>query len=219
MAEIARIQNLERSAERPPRLTPEQFELQDSFRMALVHYAPVYKAAQMFLLQSLGDGRLRSDLLRPDDGELETIPPPRWWTKAGRTAINIGLWPSNRGPRPQKGYVLVRDIDLEALLASQGSPRNVVPSPDHALAEAAQPTAIRQPPAPRPSYSPEALSAWFVLRVRIWPKEAPAPIETQDLEAARAYFDGEIARDEFRDIRRAKTPEDWRRSGPRGSRK
>jgi hypothetical protein len=254
MAEIARIQNLKQTAEMPPLpprlagdrvlesssndqsapgplLTPEQLELRDNFRAALVHYAPIYKEAQIFLHQSLGDGILPSNLLRPGDGELETIPPPRWWTKAGHDAINVGLW----GPSRQKGYVLVREVDLEALLRpsdrSSSAPAddgilspasdssvpggNTVASPDHAPAEAACPMTNGQSSERRPSYSPNALRAWFTLRVASWPQNAPPPIEDNDFKAAQLAFEDHIPRDRFREIRREKTPENWRKSGPR----
>jgi hypothetical protein len=250
LAEIARIQDLKRRAEKStppspsfdwrrrssngqlhrkyqqrarampiPQLTPEQLQIQEKMRAAEARYAPIYKAAQTLLHQSFGDGRLQSYFQRSSDGELDAIPAPRWWTKAGYDAFTNGLWLSRPEPSRASGYVLVRETDLEALLASQGSPRNVVPPPDHASAEAAQPTEIRQPPAQRPPYSPEALSAWFVLRVRIWAKGVPFPTEADDRKAAGLEFEGKISRDEFRDIRRAKTPKDWRKSGPRGPRK
>jgi hypothetical protein len=70
----------------------------------------------------------------------------------------------------------------------------------------------------RPSYSPDACRGWFVLRTRTWPEQAPYPSEEEDLEAAQNYFEGRIPRDEFREIRRRSTPDNWRKPGPRGPR-
>jgi hypothetical protein len=70
-------------------------------------------------------------------------------------------------------------------------------------------------PERRPVFSPEALSAWFLLRVQRWPKDAPFPNEEADLAAARNHFEGNIPRDPFREIRRKKVPENWRKSGQR----
>lgn len=70
----------------------------------------------------------------------------------------------------------------------------------------------------RPVYSDEALNGWFLLRVRGWPKDAPPPNADACLAAARQHFEGAIPRDPFRRIRRMKTPESWRKTGPRGPR-
>ena len=72
---------------------------------------------------------------------------------------------------------------------------------------------------PRPAYSAEALSAWFFLRVKIWPKHDVPPTEAQDAAAAAAYFEGKIPRDKFREIRRAKVPENWLKPGPPSGRR
>jgi hypothetical protein len=221
-----------------PQLTPEQLKLQEDVRVAETRYAPVENAAEAFLRQSFGDEKLQTFFLRSSNGELERIPAPRWWTSAGVDAFPTGLWIGD-GPSRASGPVLVPEADLRALLLSEngggptpgdsvnlsetsvGSVRddNVVPPLDHAPAEAADPTKPERPPALRPSYSPDSLGAWFLLRVGTWPKEEPPPTEPQDLEAARVFFDGKIPRDEFRGIRREKTPETWRKSGPRGPRK
>lgn len=82
-----------------------------------------------------------------------------------------------------------------------------------------------QPRAPRPAYSPEALAAWFVLRVGTWSRDVRPPTEVQCLKAAGDFFEDSmprggqtrktrIPRDEFRKIRRAKTPDNWRKRGP-----
>jgi len=130
----------------------------------------------------------------------------------------------------------VREADLEALLVPHGgsasasaqsiissqaayglnSEGNTVASPDLALIEAARPSG--PPSARRPSYSPSALRAWFGLRVVNWPKDAPFPTEAKDLAAAGNEFEGQIPRDEFRRIRREKTPGNWRKPGPRRAR-
>jgi hypothetical protein len=51
--------------------------------------------------------------------------------------------------------------------------------------------------------------------VSAWPKDAPFPTEAEDLAAAQNYFEGNIPRGKFREIRRDKTPADWQKPGPR----
>ena len=68
---------------------------------------------------------------------------------------------------------------------------------------------------PKKPYSPNALGGWFVLRVSTWPKDAPLPSEPECHAAARSYFDRVPGRDKFRVIRTAKTPESWRKRGPK----
>jgi hypothetical protein len=65
------------------------------------------------------------------------------------------------------------------------------------------------------AYSPEALAAWFLLRVKTWPKGEPPPSEADCIAAAQAYFADAPGRDPIREIRRQKTPESWRKRGPK----
>lgn len=92
----------------------------------------------------------------------------------------------------------------------------------HRDADAPEPTSrapastVAQPPPAE--YSKPALGAWFVLRVKTWPRDLPPPKEGADHAAAKHFFGREISRDEFREIRQQKTPPEWRKRGPRGSR-
>jgi hypothetical protein len=210
-----------------PQLAPKQRELQKSLRAAEAHYATICKAAELFLHRSFGDGRLQSFCLQSSDGELDSIPAPRWWTRAGDEAFTSGVWVSNPGGRISNiGHVVVREADLEALLVPQsgisppsaqsGPEGNTAASPENASTEVARPN--DPPPARRPSYSPVALGAWFILREHNWPKDAPFPTEAEDLTAAGIEFEGEIPRDKFREIRRANTTANWRKPGPRRAR-
>jgi hypothetical protein len=81
------------------------------------------------------------------------------------------------------------------------------------------------PPEPGPpsggtkqAYSPDALAAFFMLRVKTWPKDAPPPTENECIAAVRDYFADPPGRDVIREIRRQKTPESWRKRGPRSRR-
>lgn len=65
------------------------------------------------------------------------------------------------------------------------------------------------------AYSPEALAAWFLLRVRTWPKGKPPPTEAECIAAAQNYFADAPGRDLIRPIRQKKTPDDWRKRGPK----
>lgn len=72
--------------------------------------------------------------------------------------------------------------------------------------------------ATRAAYSTAALGAWFKLRVGTWPVDKPFPAEKDDLAAAGEHFGKLGTREEFREIRTLKTPESWRKPGPRRSR-
>ena len=82
-----------------------------------------------------------------------------------------------------------------------------IPSPAAVPAETAPPTQHR--------YNLAALSAWYLLRVKTWPRDQRGPTEEQDWEDARAAFVDHVPRREIRAIRREKAPENWRKSGPR----
>lgn len=65
------------------------------------------------------------------------------------------------------------------------------------------------------AYSREALAAWFFLRVKTWPKGERTPSEPECIAAAESYFADAPGRDVIREIRQEKTPESWRKRGPR----
>lgn len=65
------------------------------------------------------------------------------------------------------------------------------------------------------AYSAGALAAWFLLRVRTWPKGEPPPSEPDCIAAAQSYFADAPGRDAIREIRQEKTPENWRKRGPK----
>jgi hypothetical protein len=71
--------------------------------------------------------------------------------------------------------------------------------------------------APTAEYSKKTLGGWFLLRVGAWSRDHPPPNEEADYVAAKEYF-GKIPRDEFREIRKEKTPPEWWKRGPRGPR-
>lgn len=100
-----------------------------------------------------------------------------------------------------------------AAAAAAAEPAPAAPSPP-------EPVVTAEGPPPRTDaaqavYTPEALRAWFLLRVKTWPKGQPPPREADCIAAAKAYFADAPGRDEFREIRRQKTPEDWRKRGPK----
>ncbi len=70
-------------------------------------------------------------------------------------------------------------------------------------------------PARRPQYSRPLLGGWYLARVHGWPKDAAPPTEAQDLADAREAFEGDIPRSVIREIRKAKAPQKWLKSGPR----
>lgn len=83
-------------------------------------------------------------------------------------------------------------------------------------AQAAVPAPSHSPAVPPiPEFSAQALGGWFILRVRTWPANTPFPSEATDHAAANAYFGRKVAREVFRRVRNQKTPENWRKPGPR----
>lgn len=72
-----------------------------------------------------------------------------------------------------------------------------------------------QEPARRPQFSEQALAAWYLLRVRCWPGDAPPPTADADLRAAREHFEGDIPRSAIRKIRKEKAEPEWLKPGPR----
>ena len=106
------------------------------------------------------------------------------------------------------------DFDLiEVRIESQQWPGLQAPTP--------QTGAPRPPGAPdqRPQYTLKACRAWLLLRVGIWPPDAPASTEDRCLADARSYFAGDVPRDAFRKVRREVVPASWKKPGPRVSRK
>lgn len=85
------------------------------------------------------------------------------------------------------------------------------------------PLAAREPKgSPKRAYSRLALIAWFVHRTATWETENPGkppPNRPEDLAAAEAYFGRRLPPDEFRQVRQEKTPDAWRKRGPRGPRR
>ncbi len=71
---------------------------------------------------------------------------------------------------------------------------------------------------PGQAYSRAALGAWFMLRVNTWPKDREAPTEPECIKEARSYFADLPGRDVIRLIRQQKTPDSWRKRGPRRQR-
>ena len=70
-------------------------------------------------------------------------------------------------------------------------------------------------PPRRPQYSPKRVAGWYLGRIDGWPKDAAPPTEAQDLADAKQAFEGDVPRRVIREIRKAKAPENWRKSGPR----
>jgi hypothetical protein len=76
------------------------------------------------------------------------------------------------------------------------------------------------PPAPPPpTYSVEALRAWYRLRAATWPPGDIPPTERDDIDAARAHFRRDVSREVVRRCRETLAPASWRRPGPRRRRK
>lgn len=143
------------------------------------------------------------------------------WGRAGspiapHRRIPADAWVSLRLAHVTEGRALGAGVDLFGLhvaaAVALAEPTLAAPSPPEPVM-----TAERRPPRTDAgqAYSPEALAAWFLLRVRTWPKGEPPPSEADCIAAAKAYFADAPGRDAIREIRQEKTPESWRKRGPR----
>jgi hypothetical protein len=65
----------------------------------------------------------------------------------------------------------------------------------------------------KPSYSDQEMQDWFRERVSNWGNNKP-PSEASDWKEFRMRFPG-VKREPFRELRRANTPPEWRKQGPR----
>lgn len=118
---------------------------------------------------------------------------------AGLTFHSVSVWPSAEWRQPPPAFDAVR-VSGDSLAPG----RNTITDD-----EAADPNA---------SYSPEALAAWYLLRVHTWPSNQPGPTEAGDHAAALKHFGSIVTRGEIRRIRRDKARPEWRKPGPRGRR-
>jgi hypothetical protein len=72
-----------------------------------------------------------------------------------------------------------------------------------------------EPGDPRPKPTDVVVRRWMRERVANWPGDKPAPNEDGDFAAATAHFAPGLSRDEFRLVRNAETPAEWRKQGRR----
>jgi hypothetical protein len=153
------------------------------------------------------------DLLAPVIDPRERIPAD---VCAGPvTVTDLGVVPITRfdtAPRvsePIWSSILFPSADVRRLWPASATSfqPGSISSPAAVPAKTAPPTQHR--------YNLAALSAWYVLRIKTWPRDQRGPTEEQDWEEARAAFNDHVPRGAIREIRREKAPENWRKSGPR----
>lgn len=72
-----------------------------------------------------------------------------------------------------------------------------------------------QPAYQKPNPSNPAVRRWMRDRVASWPDDKIAPPEDVDLCAAQNHFAPGLTRDDFRLVREAETPSEWRKQGRR----
>lgn len=109
-----------------------------------------------------------------------------------KTAIEMAPSPETKGYRTRVRF-MVEEESLDQFL------RDYSTSPDRA---------------PK-LYSIGALEAWYEERVKNWPEDKPSPSEVDDLRDAKEHFGGNVTREAVRVTRRAKAPDDWKRSLPK----
>lgn len=153
-------------------------------------------------------------------GELEPVTEPRERIPADVcagpvTITEMGIVPSTevdgrrRTSQPLwSGLLILSDDILRMWPASTTAFQpGSIPSAAAVPAETAPPTQHR--------YNLVALSGWYLLRVKTWPRDQRGPTEEQDWNDARAAFIDDVPRSEIRKIRKKHAPENWRKSGPR----
>jgi hypothetical protein len=69
------------------------------------------------------------------------------------------------------------------------------------------------PNKPRPMNP--AVRQWMRDRVASWPDDKSTPSEGDDWDAVQQHFAPGLSREEFRNVRSAETPPEWRKQGPR----
>jgi hypothetical protein len=143
------------------------------------------------------------------------------WGRAGspiapQRRIPADAWASLRLAHVAEGRAHGAGVELFGLHVAAAvapvEPAPVVPSPPEPVMSAESPPARASP---KQAYSPEAMGAWFYLRVQTWPKGEPPPSEADCIAAAQSYFDDAPGRDAIRPIRQTKTPDSWRKRGPK----
>ena len=77
-------------------------------------------------------------------------------------------------------------------------------------APAKKPLALTKPRPTNP-----VIRQWMRNRVASWPDDKPAPSEGDDWDAVQQHFATGLSREEFRKVRSAETPSEWRKQGPR----
>jgi len=189
-----------------------------------------------------GVSRLRLTLMRVARGIAEATPDEPATDQAETdlltrlragdiAATGIALGQKSRTtiqPEEWRGLQLADDtfnsrIVIATPAAGEGGTRHSVLLPKDRLLElwpandAQQATPIAEvvvPMRPRPTVA--EVRRWFADRVANWPDDQPAPSEKMDWEAASRHFGDGLRRDQdFRPIREAATPLEWRKQGKR----
>lgn len=124
-------------------------------------------------------------LWRHPDMVLNYHPGGNWF----RPQQRLG-WPAPAGGLPAYSGLILHGIRMSAAPASS--------APDQ-----------------RPKPTDRAVRQWVRDRVAVWPDDKPAPSEAEDFEAITRHFVPGLSRSEFRLVREAETPREWRRQGRR----
>ena len=109
-----------------------------------------------------------------------------------KTAIEMAPSPETKGYRTRVRFVVLKE-SLDQFQRDYSTPPDRAPK----------------------LYSISSLETWYEKRVKKWPKDKPSPSEADDFKDAKQCFGGNVTREAVRVTRRAKAPEDWKRSLPK----
>lgn len=179
------------------------------------------RAAQLRISEAIADRKLpawgqeTAEIAKPPLCDTLTPIPPEDFAGPSALTVQLNGWayPPKLGRRYEGRWWQGMRFEAAAVQAAFAvGPAPAVPSPPEPAKLAARLPA-RSPPGQ--VYSTDALAAWFLLRVKTWPKGELPPSEADCVAAAQSYFADAPGRDAIREIRQKKTPKDWRKRGPR----
>jgi hypothetical protein len=184
---------------------------------------PKPEDAQRELIARLQAGRITATGTPADGSGRRTMTPDDWFDLFFAECGDVlQPEPQHTAGQAWRDVAIARDEMVQAWqpfaetadsAGRGGSPVSNAPLRESAASTVANPTA----PSAKSQFSESLCRAWFLLRVSGWPGSSPPPNFHTDRQEAERYFGRSIPRDDFRRIRKASTPEYWRKSGPRGS--
>jgi hypothetical protein len=170
-------------------------------------------AAQAALCEACASGSVRSRYITL--GWNRTPMPAAWW-RGGTIDLDRG-GVMHGGSSTPKVQINADDLRywLQEHRASGPSPQMAPPAPPAAKAvDASGRTPRRAPP------HQDKVTSWLKKRIEAWPQDKAPPTEQEDLAAARDELRADVRRVQLRNaVRDLPEAQDWRKHGPRSSRR